>query len=755
MSQKPLGGNVSGSGAAARLARVIETQRELAAAGGDMATVMRLIAERCEDLTGADGAMVSLLQGNEMLLTTAATGCCAEVLGAIRPLATSVAKHAVSNGRPLLIEDCETDPRINRELQRMVGDKSLICVPLFNGSRVIGSLNVLSRSETDRLTEADRETMEMLSVVLSAAMSHAGEFEAVSRFRALFEGASIGIMVLGPDECAAEANPAISAMLGRSRAALATTGFREYTHPDDVERSAALFEELMSGRSESHQAELRYCHADGGVLWAQHTAALERDADGRPVFVVAMIEDITQRKRTEEELLRQSELSRQQARHDALTGLPNRMRFAECVDQAIRSARRRKERVAVLMLDLDRFKEVNDSLGHQAGDALLQEVAQRIRLAVRDSDAVARLGGDEFGVLLTEVATEADIVTVIDRITQAHEEPILVQEMSLAVEASIGVALYPEHGTDMETLSQHADVAMYAAKLEHRPYAFYDPVEDRRDPPRHTLMAELHHAIADRQLELFYQPIAALATGEVEAVEALLRWRHPTRGWIYPDSFIHVARETEVIKPLTLYVLEAALRQAHAWRAEGVELTVAVNIATRNLLDVEFPGQVARLLERSGVAASALRLELTESTIFANPFRTKLVVGELAALGVTLSIDDFGTGYSSVAYLTHLPLSELKIDRSFVLRMLHTPSDATIVRSIIDLGRNLGVAVVADGVENAPTWERLKALGCTAAQGNHLSRPVPAGELRDWLLDKRRTGLEPATSSLGSSRSTS
>jgi len=606
--------------------------------------------------------------------------------------------------------------------------------------------------------------MEMLSVVLSAAMSQAGEFEAVSRFRALFEGASIGIMVLGPDGRATEANPAIAQMLGRSRAELAVTGFRDYTHADDVERSVALFDELMSGRTESHQAELRYCHSDGEVLWTQHTAALERDADGRPIFVVTMIEDITQRKRTEQELIRQSELSHQQSRHDALTGLPNRVRFAECVDQAIRSARRRKERIAVLMLDLDRFKEVNDSLGHQAGDALLQEVAQRIRRALRDSDAVARLGGDEFGVLLTQVTTEADIVTVIDRITRAHQEPIVVQEMSLAVEASIGVALYPEHGENVERLSQHADVAMYAAKLENRPYVFYDPVEHRRDPPQHTLMAELHRAIANRELELFYQPIAILASGQVDAVEALLRWKHPTRGWIYPDSFIHIARETEVIKPLTLFVLEEALLQAQAWKAEGVELTVAVNVATRNLLDVEFPSQVARLLERSQAAASSLRLEVTESTIFANPFRTKLIVDELAALGVGLSIDDFGTGYSSLASLTRLPLCELKIDRSFVMRMLQAPEDATIVRSIIDLSRNLGVAVVAEGVETAATWERLKALGCTAAQGHHLSRPVPAAELSQWLLarraaalteTKRRTGLEPATSSLGSSRSTS
>jgi diguanylate cyclase (GGDEF)-like protein/PAS domain S-box-containing protein len=724
---------------AERLTRIIETQRDLAAVGDDLDTVMRLMAERCQVLTGADGAMVSLLREDDTLLTTAATGCAADVLGAIRPLASSVARYAISDGRPLLIENCDTDPRVNRELQRLVGDKSLICVPLFHGVRVTGALNVMSRSDTERLTEADRETMEMLAVVLSAAMSHAGEFEAISRFRALFEGASIGIMLLGPDERAREANPAVEQMLGYSAEELAATGFRDYTHPEDTVRSAALFAEMMAGGSDSYQLEVRYCRRDGEVMWAQTTAALERDADGGPAFAVTMIEDITQRKRTEEELLRQSDLAREQARHDALTGLANRVRFAECVEQAILYAQRRSERIAVLILDLDRFKEVNDSLGHQAGDALLQEVAQRIRGCVRGADAVARLGGDEFGILLTAVADEAAIVTVIDRITRAHAEPIVVQEMALAVEASIGVAVFPEHGTDMEALSEHADVAMYTAKLENRPYAFYDPAEDHHDPPQRTLVADLERAIEERELELFYQPKAVLATGEVHAVEALLRWRHPTRGWIYPDSFIHIARETGVIKPLTLYVLEEAMRQAAAWRSEGLELTIAVNVATRNLLDIEFPLQVQRLLERSGVEASMLALELTEETIFANPFRTKQVLGELASLGIGLSIDDFGTGYSSLAELTRLPVGEIKIDRSFVMGMLKAPGDATIVRSIIDLGRNLGLAVVAEGVESEATWDRLEELGCTAAQGNHLIRPVPPAELRAWLLARRES----------------
>jgi diguanylate cyclase (GGDEF)-like protein/PAS domain S-box-containing protein len=721
---------------AERLTRIIETQRDLAAVGDDVETVMRLMAERCQVLTAADGAMVSLLRDDDTLLTTAATGCAAGALGAIRPLARSVARHAIADGRPLLIEDCETDPRINRELQRLVGDKSLICVPLFHGARVTGALNVMSRSGTMRLTEADRETMEMLAVVLSAAMSHAGEFEAISRFRALFEGASIGIMLLGPDGRAREANPAIEEMLGYSAQELAATGFRDYTHPEDVLRSAALFDAMMGDRSDSYQVEVRFCRRDGEVMWAQNTAALERDADGRPVFAVTMIEDITQRKQTEEELARQSELCRQQARHDALTGLPNRVRFAECIDQALRYAERRNERIAVLMLDLDRFKEVNDSLGHQAGDEILQEVARRIQRSLRASDTVARLGGDEFGILLTDASTDAAILTVIDRITRMQERPIVVQGMSLAVEASIGVAVFPDQGGDLDMLLQHADVAMYAAKQQSRPYAFYDQADDGRDPPQVTLVADLQRAMDDRELELFYQPKVALATGEVHAVEALLRWRHRTQGWIYPDSFIPVAEETGVIKPLTAYVLEAALRQAKAWESEGLALPIAVNVASRNLLDVEFPAQVRALLERMEVDPSRLQLEITEATIFANPSRTKLVVEELSSLGVALSIDDFGTGYSSLGYLARLPVGEIKIDRSFVIRMLKAPEDATIVRSIIDLGRNLGVTVVAEGVENAATWDRLRELGCPMAQGHHLSRPVPAGELGAWLRER-------------------
>jgi diguanylate cyclase (GGDEF)-like protein/PAS domain S-box-containing protein len=468
-----------GGGGHERLSRIIETQRDLAAAGGSARTVMQLMAERCQALTGADGAMVSVLQDGDTLLTTAATGCAAGVIGAVRPLRDSVARHAIEGGEALLIENCETDPRINRELQRQVGDRSLICVPLLTGATVTGSLNVMTRDSSKLLTEEDRDTMEMLSVVLSAALSNAGQHEAVARFRTLFEGASIGILLIGPDECAREANPAVAQMLGYDAAELATMPFRKYTHPGDVARSAELFAEMMADRRESYQVEVRYCRRDGGVLWTQHTAVLERDADGLPAFAVTMIEDITQRKATEEELIRESDLRRHQATHDPLTGLPNRVRFAECIQRAIADAARERELCAVVMLDLDRFKEVNDSLGHHAGDVVLKDVGSRVQKRLRGSDVVARLGGDEFGILLCGASRSEDFVAVVERVARALERPVDLHGRMLDMSGSIGIAVFPDDGRDMDTLLRRADAAMYDAKQHGRPYVFYGAPGDR------------------------------------------------------------------------------------------------------------------------------------------------------------------------------------------------------------------------------------------------------------------------------------
>ncbi len=317
------------------------------------------------------------------------------------------------------------------------------------------------------------------------------------------------------------------------------------------------------------------------------------------------------------------------------------------------------------------------------------------------------------------------------------EEPVTLQGLSLSLEASIGIGLYPDDGTDVETLLRCADAAMYHAKEEKSGWAFYDRSRARQDTGRLTLMGELRRALDLRELVLHYQPKAVLADGEVRAVEALLRWNHSERGLVGPDDFIPMAQQTAMIKPLTLYVIDEALRQSRSWQDEGLRLAIAVNLSARNLVDADFPSQVAGLLQRWDVEPELLEFEITESAMFADPVRTKLILEQLSGMGIRLSIDDFGTGYSSLAYLKRLPVREIKVDRSFVMNMETNEDDATIVRSTIDLGRNLGLDVVAEGVESEQVWERLKALGCTAAQGYYLSRAVPAPQLRTWLLQRR------------------
>jgi predicted signal transduction protein with EAL and GGDEF domain len=346
---------------------------------------------------------------------------------------------------------------------------------------------------------------------------------------------------------------------------------------------------------------------------------------------------------------------------------------------------------------------------------------------------VARLGGDEFGLLLGAPTGAAGLETVLDLVREAIEAPIMFHDVPLAISASIGVAAFPEHGGDVETLLRHADVAMYAAKRSDLPFAVYDEADNRSDPSRLKLIAELRRGLRRRELVLHYQPMARLANGVVDSVEALVRWNHPERGLVFPDAFIPLAQETGLIRPLTRYVLEEAVRQAREWQRAGLELSVSVNLSARNLLDVDFPDQVERLLTEAGLPPALLELEITETTMLSDGARTKSALDRLSALGIRISIDDFGTGYSSLAYLRRLPISEIKIDRSFVMNMDGCEDDAVIVRSTIDLGRNLGLSVVAEGVESEHVWAELRRLGCTSAQGYYLTRPVPANELRTWL----------------------
>ena len=432
-------------------------------------------------------------------------------------------------------------------------------------------------------------------------------------------------------------------------------------------------------------------------------------------------------------LRRQAKTNEYQAFHDVLTGLANRALFKDRVQQAIREGERENRILAVMLMDLDRFKEINDTLGHHKGDQVLRHVAERLNEVLRDTDTVARLGGDEFAVLLPHIPDPAAALHVAEKIRDNLTRPMAIEGMSLEVRASIGISFFPGHGEDVDLLLQRADVAMYLAKASGNAYEVYTAERDQYSPARLALVSELRRAMEDEEFVLYYQPKVDLQTGESYMVEALIRWDHPMRGMIPPNDFIPLAEHTGLIEPLTMYVLDKALRQVSQWREQDLDLTVAVNMSPRNLLDLRFPEHVEDLLKKWKLPPGCLQLEITESTLVSDPTRAMGILSRLNQMRVEMSIDDFGTGYSSLGHLSQLPVKELKIDKSFVMNMVNDEADAIIVRSTIDLGRNLGLRVVAEGVETAEIWRQLVMLGCDYAQGFYRSRPMPAAEMPRWL----------------------
>ena len=418
------------------------------------------------------------------------------------------------------------------------------------------------------------------------------------------------------------------------------------------------------------------------------------------------------------------------AMHDALTGLPNRAQLQSRVE-AICSNPKVRHKAAVMIVDLDHFKEINDTLGHHVGDALIKAVGERLVTLVREGDTVARLGGDEFA-LVAAGADEAAAGELARRISKALKDPFLVSEVSLDIQASIGIALSPVHGEDSETLLRRADVALYAAKESRGCFMIYSPDDDLHTPQRLALLGDLRRGIDNNELHLHYQPQCDVRTGQVVGVEALVRWQHPELGLLMPEQFISTAENTGLIEPLTMQVLEMAVTQMARWQSAGFALRMAVNLSVRHLTNLDLPGQVAEILRRHGVPPTALTLEVTESTIMADPTQAIAVLGRLREYGVRLAVDDFGTGYSSLSYLRRLDVDELKIDRSFVSKMGGANGDAVIVRSTIELGHNLGLRVVAEGVESAEVWRQLLPLGCDLVQGFYLGAPMTGTQFEQW-----------------------
>jgi diguanylate cyclase (GGDEF)-like protein len=423
---------------------------------------------------------------------------------------------------------------------------------------------------------------------------------------------------------------------------------------------------------------------------------------------------------------------RHRAYHDSLTGLPNRALMIERLGDALRAPERVATPIAVMILDLDDFKAINDTLGHEFGDMVLKHIAPRLRAAAGPDGMLGRLGGDEFAVLL-EGADELAARRLGERLLKALDRPLEVQSFALHVTASIGIACSPQHGRSIADLLRHADVALYCAKGSDSACEVYADARDDYSLDRLALTAQLRHGIDRGELVVHYQPKVPLAAERGSAVEALVRWNHPQLGCIGPDGFIPLAEQSGLINRLTERVLEAALTQAADWRAVGIDVRISVNVSMRNLLFQDLPGTIGALLGRLDLPPRVLQLEITESRIAADVGRARSVLSKLRAMGLTIAIDDFGTGFSSLSQLQQLPVDEIKIDRSFVMDMENDNNDAALVRSIIDLGRNLGLAVTAEGVESASVHRTLRQLGCDFAQGFLLSRPLPAEECRRYL----------------------
>ena len=470
-------------------------------------------------------------------------------------------------------------------------------------------------------------------------------------------------------------------------------------------------------------------------------------------------------------LRRQARENDRLARYDPLTGLPNRTLFRERVAQALsvlaergadsgdtRSAERERlpasvaagasaEKLAVMLLDLDAFKQVNDTLGHGAGDAVLREVAARLRAQLHPGVLLARLGSDEYAILTPRIERLEEALEIAAVAQAALQAPVTVDGVALNVEASIGIALAPDHAKAADELLQRADVALDRARVRRGRVEVYSPERDHSGAERLALLGEVRPALERGEFTLFYQPQIALRTGRVTGVEALLRWRHPRQGMIPPLQFISLIEQTALVGPLTLHVIDLALRQSTRWRQAGLELGMSVNLSARNLHDPELPEQIASALARHGVPAAALTVEVTESAAMADPATAVGVLEALRALGVGVSIDDFGSGNASIAYLAKLPVGELKIDRSFVTPMCESPREEAIVRTTIDLARHLGLHVVAEGIETVDVCERLAEMGCDTGQGYLISRPAPAEELTPWLVGHIGEGTLAASGS--------
>ena len=555
--------------------------------------------------------------------------------------------------------------------------------------------------------------------------------EAVRRYESLFENATEGIFQTTPDGHYLSANPALAHIYGH------TTPDELITHLHDIEHQLYVqperrteFVRLMQVQGTVRNFESRVYRRDGSIIWISENARAVKDSQGAVQFYEGTVVDITERREHEAAL-------EYQAHHDSLTGLPNRTLLRDRIDQAIAHAWRHGYQVAVVFVDLDHFKLINDSLGHHVGDRLLLEVAARLKACVRGNDTVARQGGDEFVLVLTEQHDEDEMLNVVSRLLDAVSQPWSNNGQEYGLSCSIGISCYPRDGEDPDALLRSADAAMYQAKASGRnTYHCYTPELNQAISERLELETSLRHALDREEFRVYYQPRIDVASGRVVGAEALIRWDCPGKGIVPPDSFISIAEETGLIIPIGQWILHEACRQNSAWRRAGLPpIAVSVNLSPIQFRHTGLVDAVAEALAEAGLDPKSLELEVTESFVMHDAERINVAMQSLKSLGVDIAVDDFGTGYSSLSYLKRFPVDRLKIDKSFVRDIDSDPDDAAIVRAIITLGHALNLRVVAEGVETAAHLDYLKLHGCDEVQGYYFSRPVPAMEMEALLDD--------------------
>jgi len=780
---QPAEGSADGRAPAALL-HALHELASAAASAGEPVTVAQIAADHARRLLAADGSEVFLWDPEAEVLQQLA-----RLYSSVSPFTPRAGEGAAGvafeRGAPVVVNDYQTWEHAALHL-REAGAVAAVAVPLIVRGHCMGAVGAWTRSHGFTIEHARMLALVAAQVApLIEAAQLASETEAKERtFRALHEIAVAASGVLDPGALARLTVDRACDLLRVDSAGLAWWDPEKKVlmvladnHPDAplgaTERRpgeggmAVAFERkepvvindyLNWEHKVDWAAELRHRSVLAVPLMVQDRAVGAigvRSVSGRkfragevqllsllasqvaPALEAARLHTESERRRAEAEALAEVLRSQQaalehQALHDALTDLPNRVYLYARLQQEVAAARRLGTRCALLIMDLDRFKEINDTFGHHSGDILLQQVGRRLAAALRESDTVARLGGDEFAAVLADVGERSAAGIVARKLLRALDDPFAVEDSVFTIGGSLGIALYPDDGTDADILMRRADAAMYAAKRAARGVAYYAHHGPRRGP-RQAFAGDLRQAIEGDQLVLHYQPELFLKTGQVACVEALVRWRRPDHGLVHPERFVPLAEQTGLIKPLDRWVLTDALTQAGAWRRNGLHLDVGVNLSVRNLLDPQLPELIAALLRAHGVAATCLKLELTESSLMGDRRRAVDVLTRLKAMGIRLAIDDFGSGYSSLAYLKRLPVDEVKIDKSFVMDMSSEQTGALIVRATIELAHNLGLQVAAEGVLDKVTFDMLAVQNCDFVQGRFLCRPLPTDRLLRWL----------------------